>query len=99
MQNSDSEADMAKRLSTFVSVTTVEKQNNVIRAAAIFMEAFTSQDGEVSAGAAVNTLQSLQPILFFSRFGGRKRGHDARLSLSFSLDDRKTVAYVNRCDF
>ena len=59
MQSSVTDADMASKVSTFVRVTGEEQRNDIIRAAAIFMEAFTSQDGEVSAGAAVDTLQDM----------------------------------------
>jgi len=65
MEKPVSYSDMAKKVSTFVRVTTEEQRDNVIRAAAIFMEAFASEDGEVSAGAAVETLQDMfQPPLF-----------------------------------
>ena len=47
MQSSVTDADMASKVSTFVRVTTEEQRNDIVRAAAIFMEAFTSQDGEV----------------------------------------------------
>ena len=49
MEKPVSYSDMAKKVSTFVRVTTEEQRDNVIRAAAIFMEAFASKDGEVSA--------------------------------------------------
>lgn len=65
MEKPVSDSDMAKKVSTFVRVTSEEQRDNVLRAAAIFMEAFTSQDGEVSAGAAVERLQDMfQPPLF-----------------------------------
>jgi hypothetical protein len=66
MQSSVTDADMASKVSTFVRVTGEEQRNDIIRAAAIFMEAFTSQDGEVSAGAAVDTLQDMFQTPFFS---------------------------------
>ena len=49
MEKLVSDADMVSKVSTFVRVTTEEQRDNVIRAAAIFMEAFASKDGEVSA--------------------------------------------------
>ena len=47
MEKPVSDSEMAKKVITFNRVTSEEQRDNVLRAAAIFMEAFTSQDGEV----------------------------------------------------